>query len=244
MADVPDSHAFPPGSPGAILLEAREDADQGHFDQALSKHIWFHTQVLAIDRTYYGVRRSYAISFWAELGEVYPPARSALQDFAARDAASIRGGSSDIERFRDFAAISLALGEHEAIADLFIWLDQNDPEMAAEAYERAQGALVRSGHYALCGKYLTLANAVEGTVGRFRRLHESFGRAANPAVGQSFARHRFLDEAALVVALLALNDRPSEADEAAALFLREAPGPDSVEAFERARRGILPDPDA
>jgi hypothetical protein len=56
-----------------------------------------------------GVRLSYALSEWINLGTAYPPARAALEAVQAANIRSIQEGSYDLIRFHDLAAISPSL---------------------------------------------------------------------------------------------------------------------------------------
>ena len=60
--------------PEAILQEIREDVKNRRYEVALSKTLWFHENALALRPSLSGVRLSFALSYWLELGEVYPPA--------------------------------------------------------------------------------------------------------------------------------------------------------------------------
>jgi hypothetical protein len=66
------------------LADARRLAKQGDYEGALAKHVWFHDHALSVRPSYYGVRLSYALSDWIELGKKYPKARQTLE--SVRDA--------------------------------------------------------------------------------------------------------------------------------------------------------------
>jgi hypothetical protein len=224
--------------PVAFLQEAMADADAGRFEDALAKQVWFYRNT-ELDESHCGIRRS-ALSYWKELAEKYPPALDALQECARVAETSIRAGSQDVETYKDFVAIRSKLGDDASIAVLFAWLDQHDSEFAAIGYPRAQESLVRTGEYALCGKYLRPDHAAARILDHFRDMLRV--RFERPAVWRSFLRDRFVTEAATVVALLAINGREVEADATSKTFLAEVPGDDVSHALEAARRGQLPLP--
>ncbi|MDX1982468.1 MAG: hypothetical protein SFV51_19490, partial [Bryobacteraceae bacterium] len=60
--------------PRQILAGARLDARQGDYAEALQKYLWFHHHALEHDMALSGVRLSYALNEWWELGKAYPPA--------------------------------------------------------------------------------------------------------------------------------------------------------------------------
>jgi hypothetical protein len=65
--------------PDKILNEAQEDAAAGRYEDALAKHVWFHENALTYAPAMYGVRLSFALSYWAALGAMYPPALQKLR---------------------------------------------------------------------------------------------------------------------------------------------------------------------
>ena len=68
----------PPSNPNPdkILREAQDDARAGRYPDALAKHVWFHENALTYAPAMYGVRLSFALSYWVNLGNLYPPART------------------------------------------------------------------------------------------------------------------------------------------------------------------------
>ncbi len=65
--------------PLQTLRDARDAARRGAHAEALEKYLWFHHHALEHRPSLTGVRLSYAISEWVELGNAYPPAREALE---------------------------------------------------------------------------------------------------------------------------------------------------------------------
>lgn len=61
------------------LDQARQLASEGKFEESLQKHIWIHDHALEVNPAYYGVRLSFALSEWIELGNKYPKALVVLK---------------------------------------------------------------------------------------------------------------------------------------------------------------------
>jgi hypothetical protein len=59
--------------PKEILRQARQLVKSEQYAAALEKYIWFHDHALDADRALAGVRLSYAILEWVDLGGLYPP---------------------------------------------------------------------------------------------------------------------------------------------------------------------------
>ena len=53
--------------PQQILHEAQGDFKEQRYKDALAKHIWFHDHALEYQPSMYGVRLSFALSYWKQL---------------------------------------------------------------------------------------------------------------------------------------------------------------------------------
>ncbi len=140
--------------PHAILHEARDDAHAGHHELALAKHEWIQRQAVQVSPAFYGVRLSFALSNWVELGRSYPPALASLRRFRDEALAQVLAGKGGHAPFHDFASINDALDEPERTSEAFLRLDQENPRVAKDLYGLAAPALVRAKAYAVCGRYI------------------------------------------------------------------------------------------
>jgi tetratricopeptide (TPR) repeat protein len=138
----------------AALNAARRLAAEGNYEQALEKHIWFHNHALEVRPSYYGVRLSYALSDWIELGNKYPKALATLKAIRDEKTARLLTGEADRGLFHDVESINDHLKESRATVELFKKLDGAQPEFAASVYDIADEALIAAGEYGLAKKYL------------------------------------------------------------------------------------------
>lgn len=88
-------------------------AQEGRFSEALSEYIWFHEHALEERPSLHGVRLSFALGYWLELAEQYPPARAALQSVLDEKTARLERGDQDWELFNDVTAINRESGKDE-----------------------------------------------------------------------------------------------------------------------------------
>lgn len=58
--------------------DAKRLEEQGDFAGALAKHVWFHEHALDVDPACSGVRLSFALGSWLQLGRKYPLALETL----------------------------------------------------------------------------------------------------------------------------------------------------------------------
>ena len=136
------------------LDQARQLASQGKFEEALQKHIWIHNHALELNPAYYGVRLSFALSDWIELGNKYPKALATLKEIRDKKTARLLAGDADSGLFHDVESINDHLKESRATVDLFKKLDDTQSGFAASVYDLADEALIAAGEYGLAKKYL------------------------------------------------------------------------------------------
>ena len=140
--------------PGDPLDEARRLARQGKFEQALQKHIWIHDHVLEANPSYYGVRLSFALADWIDLGKKYPKALETLRGIRDKKVSRLLAGGADRDLFNDVEAINKCLGESKATVELFKKIEAAQPGFASSIYDLADEALFKAQEYDLAKKCL------------------------------------------------------------------------------------------
>jgi hypothetical protein len=133
--------------PKEVLRQARQLVKSHEYSAALEKYIWFHDHALDADRSFAGVRLSYAISEWVDLGEVYPPARTALEGVRDTKTESLTKGAYDVSLFQDVASINRAFGQVERTSDLFKSIAVADRGVAEKCFHIALESLVRMNEF-------------------------------------------------------------------------------------------------
>src|SRR2546425_1883216 len=141
-----------------VLRDAREAAWLGAHSEALEKYLWFHHHALEHSPALAGVRLSYAISEWVELGNAYPPALEALESIQSSNLRLLKEGSCDRLRFHEFASINRYLGRFELTTTLFAELTEHQPEFARICFRDALPALVRTRSFALARRFVSSPN--------------------------------------------------------------------------------------
>jgi hypothetical protein len=140
--------------PGTVLNRGRDAFRSGQYQQALDDLIWFHENALLHDRAYYGVRLSFALGYWRELADVYPPAMEALQTMQSRTVTTLRAGAGNRDLFNDFVSINRELGKTRETYDLFRALWAAQPDLAKECRHLAVDAVVEARDFELASKCL------------------------------------------------------------------------------------------
>jgi tetratricopeptide (TPR) repeat protein len=229
-------------NPNAILQEAEADNRAGRYEDSLAKHVWFHENALKIQPSQYGVRLSFALSDWIELGKSYPPALEKLKSIRDEDDQKIRMNKASRDLFDDFASINDYLEDVDRTKGTFIWLDKNAPAFATEAFDSAKPALIKTKEYSLCGKYLHPESA-------FARIQDIYERnlkmGKDPKLGKrvlDYGKKNFSYESATLVALLVVNGRKEEAENIAAKAEKILDDPAFKALLEKAKKGEVPAP--
>jgi tRNA A-37 threonylcarbamoyl transferase component Bud32 len=137
-----------------ILDEAKSLMTQGKYEDALQRHIWYHNHALEYDPGQSGVRLSFALSDWMELGRRYPKAKQALIEIRDRDVQKFSAGEGGFELFQEIASINREFGSEDATYALFKATEQRDPKLAQSCYFVVEDLLVQKGEYETCRKYM------------------------------------------------------------------------------------------
>jgi hypothetical protein len=166
------------------LRKARTLALEGQFEEALAEFEWFHENSLIEDPSLRGVRRSFALSYWAELGEQYPPALRALIALRDRNRTSLLAGLHDNKLFADIEAINRYLSDEQATYRLFSFLHENAPAFAIDCFDSAINAIVANHDFRLARSYILEPGAAVSV------LLRDFNEAVKNAFQLSDKRHR------------------------------------------------------
>jgi len=232
-------------NPSEIFKEAKADAAAGKYADALAKHVWFHQNALKYDEGLYGVRLSYALDDWVELGAKYPPALKKLRSIRDGAAEKVRVGKDIREPFNDFESINEALKENNQTKDLFVWLDATNPIAAKEVYDLAQPALIQAKEYKLCGKYIDMAKTFDQILYRYNTAIRVAGDKQVVEQKQALinlAEQSYSEDSATLVALLVLNERMGDANWVADEALKWLNKPELKKELEEAKKGQFPPP--
>jgi hypothetical protein len=137
-----------------IWQEASDLRKQGHYEESLQRHIWYHNHALEYGVGQTGVRLSFALSDWVELGRRYPKAKEALVEIRDAKTRELAEGRGHGELFQDVARLNDYLQNREATFELFKNIQQHDPALARQCYFYAEDLLVEKGEYELCYGYM------------------------------------------------------------------------------------------
>jgi hypothetical protein len=193
--------------PKFVLREARSLAARARYDAALEKYLWFYRHALEHNEAFVGVRLTFVLDEWVELGEKYPPARDALLSVRDESIAAFENGQGSVRLFLDVSAINTYLQDDARTVELFKWLHRTDPELARQCYAVAERNLVEMGESAICISYLADLEERLGAIRQSRQLtleiaKENIVLGSHQAGLKAFANRKFEEETSRLIAIL------------------------------------------
>ena len=230
--------------PHAILNEARADKEARRYDVALAKPVWFFDHALEHEEALYGVRLSFALADWEELGNAYPPAMAKLKEYRDRARKDVEEGKNAFESFHDMVGINRVLKDEAGTHEVFAALDEKKPDEARRVYDIAQPALVKVKAYKLCGKYLSPEAELASAREQYKHLKEFSEKQTGFAQASllASAKQTFTQDVGTLIALLVLNDRRDEAEQIAKTVRAESDDVFLSKAIDKALKGTVPRP--
>ncbi|MDM5180363.1 hypothetical protein PO883_24580 [Massilia sp. DJPM01] len=203
------------------LQNAAKASREGRHEEALQEFIWFHHHALEEEPSLYGVRLSFALGYWTELGQVYPKALDALRAIRKDKAEALLRGDAGLEWFRDVMAIDRELGNTTLTYQLYVALAESCPALATECARAALPAIVAAKDYALAACLMPPPEPLLRQ--RAIMLEHDIGRIKHRAVTRAPARwatiFNYVDEVKRLVTILAGNEDFAEATRINALAI-------------------------
>ncbi len=136
------------------LMAAYLAAREGRHEEALDEYIWFHENALKMDPAFRGVRLSFALTYWLELGSQYPKAMDALTTIRDHKTQLLSEGVQDRDLFQDVVALNESLGRTSETHLLFKNLAMLHPEFATACARLAIPAILKAGDFELARRFL------------------------------------------------------------------------------------------
>jgi hypothetical protein len=232
-------------NPHEIYREAQGAIKSGDFTNALLMLVWFHENALKHDEALAGVRLSYALNDWLDLGTAHPPALDQLKTVRDKAGQEVREATDSVDcyqAFMDFESINKKLNEDAKTKDLFLWLDANKPNRAKDVFSLAEPALIRSMEYVICGKYADPETQFASALDSFRTTSEIANSRKHGERLQDYADKKLKNAITTLIAVLVLNDRKAEAGAIAEKLSNESDLPDFKPEIAKALNGEMPAP--
>jgi tetratricopeptide (TPR) repeat protein len=229
--------------PDKILDEAEADTRNGNYSDALAKEVWFFQNALKYDSAETGVRLSFALDSWADLGQAYPPALDKLKTIRDDAEQNVRQGKDALNNCVDFIAINDALKDYDKTLELFGWLDTNNSVLAKTVFNRSQHyllpILIKSKQYQLCGKYIK-ANASLDKILQIYRYTIKHATESDDTSLKNFEDQYLVNQTITLVAILTITGRKADAQQIVDRISKEPNLPEFKSEIEKALNGEIP----
>jgi hypothetical protein len=229
-----------------LSSNARDDMRNNNYPMALAKRVWFHQHALEVDKHYVGVRLSFSLSDWVELGNIYPPAKTLLRYVANYAKRSLMDDPQDsFSLVQEYLSLNWALERTDQSISFFKWLDSNHPDEASANFHVFQDVLSKQKQFLLYNKYIS-PNA------NFSQMASNYNRSINAnkrgdygdkKTGQKmleFETKNFIHNVSRLVAILVINEREAEANNLVAKAKLELDSDEFVTLLNSALDGKLP----
>jgi hypothetical protein len=210
------------------LRAGQKAALEGRYEEALGHFVWYHEHALSEDRAFYGVRLSFALSYWKELGDSYPKALTALRRIRDAKTKALLDGDGDRALFHDVESINESLAQVKRTYTLYVQLTRRHPDQARDCAALALPAVVAAGDFKLAEKLMP------EPVDRVRRLaaelndgierQESKRRSMQIAARRALI-HNYAEDVDLMLSILSARSRAEDAEEVRHLAVKSLASP-------------------
>jgi len=210
--------------PGDVLREARQLVNSHQYAEALEKYIWFHEHALDADLSFGGVRLSYAISEWVDLGELFPPAMRALKSVRDSKTETLMNGALDASLFHDVESINGALGQIELTRDLFKSIAARDRGLASKCFRVALESLVYTKEFHLARSFMLDPRSEINRFAIFFKLAPPDTGSVSREMDQQATVSIYVKNVSLILQVLAGSGEEAEANQIRQYALECVPG--------------------
>lgn len=193
------------------LKETQAMMRDGKHEEALKRFIWFHEHALEHDKAMYGVRLSFALSYWKSLGGVYPPAQEAMVKLRDENDKLLREGKGSRSLFHDLVALNRTLGAEKGSVELFEAISKAEPAKGKDYWSVVKDVVLGQKRYDLAKAYM---QDLEAEFEKVKAMYDqNLALYDNPQMGgkqfQDYNEGRFVKDVKELIALsvaLADND--------------------------------------
>ncbi|MDO3387926.1 hypothetical protein QWI17_18925 [Gilvimarinus sp. SDUM040013] len=101
-----------------------------------------------------GVRLSFALGNWAELGQLYPPALTALKELAQAKRAQLLDGDGNFTIFSEYESINSYINKGSETIETFLKLEEFYPDQASRYYNSIERLLMSEKRYEIIARHI------------------------------------------------------------------------------------------
>jgi hypothetical protein len=226
--------------PRAVRTAARAAQKAGDHESALLGISWFHRKALRHDKSYNGVRLSFALYDWVRLSKVYEPARTLYDETLQRGVERVLAGRGSFSLFAEVAAMHEFIDQSHKVIELFRVVEENFPKRARKYFVIVQESLVEIGDYTTCLRYIDPPRQLEHDLEFLAAELDLANRFLLEGTGVSFdPLANFAKRLGALLEILCGSGHPDEALELHRQALARVDTPGTRRALASARRRAI-----
>lgn len=176
-------------------------AKAGKYQEALDKHIWFHDASREFSGMG-GVRLSYALDMWKDLGEKFPPAMESLTSLRDRYKEQLLIGKGTFSTFHDFSAINRVLNNSDDTLNVFEKIHNKYPTQAQSYYPVVEDKIIEKKRYDICSVYII--DPIE-KYNQIQHLHETMQSFEMDI--EDYAKERFVQSVCQLIEVMVAQEK-------------------------------------
>lgn len=190
-----------------FLSEIRELTSSDQYELALSKMLWYFDNADKINPALVGVRNSFALGTWTDIGKKYPPAKT-LQRYLASTLENkiVSSEQPDFKSILELNGINRQLGRDKQSIELFKWIDKHHPEQAQQVFPLFDKLLAENKEFSHFSKYLEPRKKFNQIQSIYLMSYKHDEKEVRDSATSNFMR-----DVATIVAVLTKNERHEEA---------------------------------
>ena len=143
------SSARPETNGTTYLDSTRTLTRAARYEEALQRHLWFDRHIVETDKSMSAVKRSFALSYWLELGEHYPPAIDSFKRIRDEKTTELIAKGNSVDLFSDVVSMNRYLDENIKSVELYDLITHRYPPFAKKTWEFVIDQLLESKRYDL-----------------------------------------------------------------------------------------------
>ncbi len=187
------------------LTDAQVYADRGKFEKSLERHVWYHENALKYQPSLYGVRLSFALGDWGELGKSYPPAIDKMIEIRDESYDRFVNHNGPESLFHDVCSINEQLGTESLTIQLFAQLAESNPKKARQAFRFVDDLLIVENRFGLFSQFGDSKSHLKQVIASRRDMLSHFAKHPYPSSSEMIDReNEALVETVLKLAAMAV----------------------------------------
>jgi hypothetical protein len=182
------------------LNDTQELVRQGTYKEALDRFIWFHNHALENSPAMAGVRLSFALADWKQLGSVYPPAMDAMTKIRDMKASLLESGKGDVQLCSDVAALNRTLEQESKTVECFRILDRQESPLTEQCWPAMKESVINAKAYDLAKKYLgDPVRAFNKVKAMYKMNASQYGEKNFGESFRAYYENRFIEETLRII---------------------------------------------